>query len=540
MRTRASTVRAIALILLLAGACRGADAAGGADAGPPVRGGTAVVGILSDFQAFNPVVNTSITTDEVIKQMLFTPLVQYDERLQVQPYLAARWELTDTAVTFHLRRDVRWHDGRPVTAEDVKFTFDLAKHPETASLLGSAYLNLVETATVLDPYTLRFRFVAPHAQALEGFWWAPVPRHRLQGVPPAELAQHPFNGEPVGSGPFRFASWKRGQQVVLERNPDFPAALGGPPYVERVVFRIIPEATTMVTELLAGGADVVGYTLLPDQARQLRRQRTAELRHFPSREFTYVGWNNRREPFRDARVRRALTLAIDRPTLIAGLLHGLGTPASGMIPPWSPLSPELPPLPYDPAAARRLLAEAGWRDDNADGILEKDGRPLRFTLLVNAANRMHQDIAAVMQQQLRELGVRLDLRTLEFQTLLRQHKARDYDAVLANWTLDTFKVDPTPLFTCAEARKPNSANRAGYCNPQADRLVERGLRTVDPAAARQTWRQFSELLQRDQPVTFLFWGDDLAGVGARLQGATMDVRSKLVSAPDWWIPEARQ
>src|SRR5688500_8320304 len=125
--------------------------------------------------------------------MLFTPLIQYDEKLQPIPWLAERWELTDTAVTFHLRRDVRWHDGQPVTAEDVKFTFDLAKDPAAASLLGSAYMNLVKSATVADSFTVRFSFESPHAQALDGFWWPPLPRHLLQGVQAAQLTQHPFN-----------------------------------------------------------------------------------------------------------------------------------------------------------------------------------------------------------------------------------------------------------------------------------------------------------------------------------------------------------
>ena len=186
-------------------------------------------------------VNTSILTDEVIKQMLFTPIIRYDEDLQPQPHLAESWELSDTSVTFTLREDVRWHDGRPVTAEDVKFTFDLAKNPETASLLESAYLNQVESATVVDPRTIRFDFAAPHAQALDGFWWPPLPRHLLENVPPAELSQASFNQNPVGSGPFRFVSWDRNQQMTVEANDSFPEGLGGRPYLDRVVFRVIPD-----------------------------------------------------------------------------------------------------------------------------------------------------------------------------------------------------------------------------------------------------------------------------------------------------------
>ncbi len=540
MRLFRASALPLGLFAVLLAACGGGDSPGArGEEGTPVQGGTAVIGVLNDFSAFNPVTNTGILTDEVIKQMLFTPLIRYDEQLNVQPYLAESWELSDTSVTFRLRQDVRWHDGQPVTAADVKFTYDLAMNPETASLLASAYMNMVESATVVDPYTIRFDFVAPHAQALEAFWWAPLPRHLLQGVAPAQLGQAPYNSQPVGSGPFRFGSWARNQQLTLTANPAFPEALGGRPRLDQVVFRIIPEPTTMVTELLSGSADVIGWTLLPDQAQQIRGQKGVELRNYPSREFTYLGWNNTRPIFRDAETRRALAMAMNRPQLIEGLLHGLATPASGMIPPWSPMHTALAPLPYDPEQARQLLAQAGWRDTNGDGVLERGGVPLRFTLLVNAANRMHQDIATVAQRQLREVGAAVELQTVEFQTLLRQHKARDYDAVISNWTLDNFKVDPTPLFSCAQAQVENSANRSGFCNPAVDQLITQGLRSTDAGEAKQTWAEFSTRLQQLQPITFLFWAEDLAGVGPRIRGAEMDVRSKLVNVPEWWLAGGR-
>jgi len=543
--TRTGAAWAAAGMILLAGCGGGGDRPDGAakgDDGPPQPGGTAVIAVSGDFQAFNPVVNTHLTTDDVLKFMLLTPLIQYDDKLSPQPWLAERWEVSDSSVTFTLRTDVRWHDGPPVTAEDVKFTFDLAKDTTAGSLLGSAYLGMVRSATVVDPRTIRFDFVAPHAQALDGFWWGPLPRHLLQGVQAAELAQHPYNRNPVGSGPFRFTEWRPSQTLTLDANPQFPAGLGGRPNLDRVVWRVVPEATTMATELLSGTADVIGYTLQPDQAQQIRAQegRGVQLRHHPSREFTFIAWNNQHELFRDAGVRRALGMAIDRPRIIEALLHGFAVPAHGMIPPWSPMYTDIGNLPFDQAGARRLLAAAGWRDANGDGVLEKGGRPFRFTVLVNSANRLHQDMATVVQQQLAAVGVGVEIRTQEFQSMLQQYKARDYEAVFANWSLDTFKVDPVPLFACAQARIANSANRTGYCNPQADALMEEGLRATDAAQAKQVWERFSRLLQQDQPLTFLYWIEDLAGVGPRLRGVEMDARSKIVNIQDWWIPADRR
>lgn len=532
----ASRLTWIAAALLLA-ACGGGDQGGGkggAGAGTPVNGGTAVVGVKADFGGFNPVSNSALATDEVIKFMLFTPLVQFDQKLNVQPYLAQSWELSDSGVTFKLRNDVKWHDGQPLTAEDVKFTFDLAKNPQSAAGVVGTYLGQVKSATVIDPYTIRFDFVAPHAQPLEDFWWAPVPKHLLKDVPPAQLAQAPYNLRPVGSGPFKFVSWQQGQQLALAANPQFPQGLGGRPRLDQVVFRIIPEATTRLTEL-TNGAVHVDYSILPDEAKQVQQQRGIGLMHYPSREMTFIGWNTEREPFRDPNVRRAMTMAINRGQIIQALMFGFARPAGSVIPTFSPLAPNLQPLPYNPAGAKQLLAQAGWQDTNRDGIVEKGGRPLQFTIITNASNKLFQDIATVAQQQLKAVGVNAQIRTMEFQTLLQQHKARDYDAIITNWTWDYFRPDPTPLFSCAEAKKPKSANRSGYCSPQADQLMQAGLRESDPARAKQTWTQFSQQLQQDEPLTLLYWTEEIAGVGPALQGVEMDARGKLVNVSRWWI-----
>jgi peptide/nickel transport system substrate-binding protein len=296
----------------------------------------------------------------------------------------------------------------------------------------------------------------------------------------------------------------------------------------------------MVTELVNGNSDVIGWTLQPDQAVQVQGQQQLTLKHFPSREFTYVAWNGTRPPFNDAAVRRAMGMAIDRASIIKGLMRGFAVPATGMVPSWSPMYSEIPALPFDANGAKAALAQAGWRDSNGDGIVEKGGKPLRFILMVNSANRLHQDMAQVLQQEMKAVGAQVEVRTQEFQTMLRQYKARDYDAVIANWSLDTFKVDPTPLFSCAQARVPNSSNRTGYCNPRADALMEQGLKSTDAAQAKQTWEQYFRLLQQDQPLTFLFWSEDMAGVGPRPQGVVMDARSKLANVKDWWIPADRR
>ena len=518
---------------LLLAACDGGDAGTGGGGG-----GTIVVGMRSDFSGINPVTNSSYYTTQIINYALFTPLIQYDGELNPEPYLAESWELHgDSGVTFRLRRDVRWHDGQPVTAHDVQFTFDLARNNETASLLGTAFLADVERGTVLDDYTIRFDFARPHAQALEDFWWPPLPRHLLQDVAPADLTNAPYNRQPVGSGPFRFGECRANERLVLTRNPDFPAALGGPATAERVVFRIVPEAATLLTELFTGGVHV-DIPVLPEQVRQIEENGATNLYSFPGTTVYFIGWNNEKPPFDDARVRVALAHAVDRREIIEALLHGQGELATSTIPPWHPVYPaDVPPLGFDRARAGQLLDEAGWSDRNGDGVRENSaGRPLAFTMM-SSDDPLRRSVVEVLQNQLRQVGASVDVRIMEFQTMLAAHKERDYDAVFTNWVLDNFQVAGSPfsLFHSSQADVPLSTNRSGTRSAELDRLLEQGARATDEEAQRAAWREFTTVLQREQPVTFMFWLNELAGARTELQGVEMDPRGELRNMARWSI-----
>ncbi|UCF18494.1 MAG: hypothetical protein JSU87_11145 [Gemmatimonadota bacterium] len=526
----------------LAGAlsCGGADGSAERPAKEGNGGGTAIVAINADLGFFNPLVNTDQNTNEVIYYMLFTPLIQYGASLEPRPYLAARWELEPQAVTFYLSDEVRWHDGRPVTAYDVEFTFARAKDPATASVLSSAFLKHVQSCTVIDSFTVRFDFSKPHARPLDGFWWAPVPKHLLADVSAADMARAEFNHQPVGSGPFRFQEWRPGESLTLRRNPDFPEALGGPPRLDRVIFRFIAEPATLLSETLTGDIDVNG-SLFPHQAAQVKRSAGVRLMSFPFREYYYIGWNLRLPLLADPRVRRALTMAIDRQQLIEVLLFGYGQLATGTIAPWHPMYTPEPALPYDPKQAAEILASLGWIDRDGDGIRESaDGRPFRFTLMTNHENAVRVDIAQVVQSQLAEVGVAAEVRTLEWQTLLARHRAREFEAVVQSWVLDNFRVDPASLFHSSEADRPGSYNRSGLKDAHVDRLIDEATATLDDEEAKRLWAEFSDALQAAQPFTFLMWLDELTAVSDRIQGVEMDARGTLVSIASWWIPQDRQ
>lgn len=528
-----STAVAAAVVLGIGAAACGGD--GGSGNG---GGGTIVVGVRSDFGSFNPVTSSGQYDLELMNYALFTPLVQYDENLEVVPHLAESWELTgDTGVVFTLRQDVRWHDGQPVTARDVEFTFNLAKDEQTASLVGSAFLAEVESAEVIDDHTIRFRFVRPHGQALEDFWWPPLPRHLLEGVAPADMRNAPFNRQPVGSGPFRFVEWRSNDQLVIEPNPDYPAGLGGPPAARRVVFRIVPEASTLLTELLTGSVHV-DLPVLPDQVAQIRDSDAVELHSFPSRTVYYLGWNNERAPFTDVNVRRALAHAINRQEIVDALLYGEGEIATSTIPPWHRLYPEgISPVEFNPEGAANMLEEAGWQDRNGDGIRENaQGQPLAFTLL-SSDDALRRSVVEVLQSQLRQVGADVDIQVMEFQTMLQNHRDRNFDAVFTNWVLDNFQVASAPmsLFHSSEAATAQSANRSAVSISALDGAMERGALATDEAAQAAAWREFTEVLQREQPVTFMFWLNELAATRSGISGVDMDPRGELQSIARWTV-----
>ena len=525
--------KAVAWLVAVSFAACGGDSGGGGGAAGG-KGGTVTVGVRSDFQPINPITAGDQYTIELINYALFTPLVQYDEKLGVSPHLAEKWTLTDNDVTFNLRRDVKWHDGKPVTAEDVKFTFDLAKDPASASLVGSAYLPMVKSAEVVDSYTVRFTFVGPHAQALEDFWWAPAPKHLLQNVSAADMRNAPYNRAPVGSGPFKFAEWQANQRLIIERNPAYPEALGGPANLDRVVFRIIPEPSTMLTELITGGVQV-DVPVAPDQTRQLKENGNgAQLFAFPGKTVYYIGWNNRRPPFNSAAVRRALATAVDRKEIIDALLFGQATAANSTVPPWHPLAPkDAQPVTFDLASAGQQLDAEGWRDTNGDGIRDKGGKPLRFTLMTSD-NPLNRSVAEVLQSQFKKAGVDAQIRILEFQTLLSQHKARDFDAVFTSWVLDNFQMASAPaaLMHSKLATSPNSTNRSAVSIPELDRLIDQASRTTTNEQAVPIWRDMTSLLQREQPLTFVYWLNELAAVRG-VNGVQMDPRGELLNIGEW-------
>lgn len=540
LRRRLAALAAAALVAGAA-ACGGEDPAPAAGAGAdsqPRRGGQVVIGSSSDIAGVNEVVVplTSITT-ELVRQ-LFLPLVEeMPDYETLRPRLAESWTFSDDrlTLTFRLRDGVVWSDGVPITADDVVFSHRAWTAPELA-WEGAHLLEAVESVEAVDPRTVVFRFSHAYStQLLDVAAGAVIlPAHAWGKLPFSEWRADTdwFRDNLVVSGPFTLAAWRPQQEAVLERNPHYYEE--GLPRLDRVVIRVVPEQTAQLAQLLGGQLDFV-LQLSPDDAPKVEQAPDVELLSFWTRGFIAVGWNARSPLFSEPAVRRAMTLGIDRETLVESIWGDLARPIASPIPPdtWA-WSEEVAPLPYDPAEARRLLDAAGWVDRDGDGVREKDGRPFRFRLITNAGNSQREDALVIIQDQLQRIGVAVVPEALEFHTLIEQLTSGDFDASVVGWGIPT-TFDFRFAYHSAEI---GGTNVIGFSNPEVDRVLEEARLAPDLPSMGPHLDRLQRLQQELQPYTFLWQSKRLHGIRERVNGADPNHLHSLGNLREWWVEPA--
>lgn len=510
--------------------------------GPSERyGGSVVVGGGGELAGgMNGLVSADHSAAQHQSFVNLMTLVKLDSNLESQPYLAESWEVSEdaTTLTFTLRDDVRWHDGQATDAEDVVFSYERATNPETG-FPNPAFWDNYAGIEQLDARTVRLT-MEPHADYLDPWrTFAILPEHLLGDVPATELGQHPYGTQcPVGNGPFVFSEHRPQESWTFTANPDFPTGLGGRPYVDRYVYRVVPEPTTLLTDLLTEQADVY-VKMSPDQAERVEAEDGIELVSFQFRDVEFIVWNSRLPELSDARVRRAMTLGTNRAEIVEALLGGYGQVANTSVPPfhWAHDASLDAANEYDPEAAAALLEEAGWIDRDGDGVREDaDGLPLSVEMKYSDGNQRRQDVAEIMQAQLSQIGVELTPTVVEYSTFVEQMtQTRDFGAVSLTWVVE-FKVDDTDLFS--SERADGIYAFSGTNNADMDALLGRLQTIVDRDESRPVWYEYQRVLNEEHPYTFLFYADRLVGVNERLQGVAMDVRGEWINIKDWWIEPA--
>jgi peptide/nickel transport system substrate-binding protein len=534
MLKRAATLALATVLIPLLGGCGGDEGPDVADrqagefrtlgGGPP--GGVVVVLLEGEPDELNPLTYSSLPAYQAV-HLLFRSLARRDTTLSgYRPDLALAWELRpDSTVLLRLRSDVRWHDGRPVTAEDVVFTIEMQKDERTASS-RQADVAAVREVRAVDSLTVEVRLARTGMYTVNALLEVvPVPKHLLAEVPPERMKAAPFGRSPVGNGFYRFGRWDSGQSLVLEANADAPE---GRPALDRVVMRFVPDMNVAISEMLAGQGDLLPK-VPPDQKSRIAAARHLELYHGPRVRPVWIAWNTARPPMSDERVRRAVLMATDRERIAEGLFGEEGEPAFSLIPPaLREHSPDVDPIPYDPQGARRLLAEAGWRDADGDGVREKDGSVLRIQVDYISAEQSRQDVLVAMQSMLRQVGVELVPRGFERTAWVDRLRNQEFVGSFWGWGWGPGVMGPNAeMILHSRSIPPNGPNFAAFSDSITDALIDSTLVVTDTAVARGLWRRLEQRTIDQAPYAPIFLDPELFGVHQRYR----NVRFRGI---EWW------
>ncbi len=496
---------------------------------------TITVGSLADAKRLLPPL-ASDSASGGISSLVFNGLTKFDKDIKLTGDLAESWEVRNGGleIIFHLRKGVKWHDGVEFTADDVIFTYETMVDPKVPTPYAS-YFDLVESVEALDRYTVRVTYREPFAPALEYWGMGIIPKHILEGQ---DITEDRFNRNPIGTGPYRFKEWLTGQKIVLEAYDEY---FEGRPNIDRYVMRVISDPATMFLELKFGGLDWMGLT--PPQFKLQANtdffNRNFQKFRYPAFVYTYMGYNLLDPKFRDKRVRRALTHAINKQDIIDGVLMGYGTPTTGpFLPGFWAYNPDVNEPEYNPGKARELLSEAGW-SPGPDGILRKDGEPFIFTVITNQGNKGRIQTAQIIKEHLRAVGVEMKIKVLEWQAMLHEFiDKKRFEAVIMGW--GGLAGDPDiHLIWHSSQTKEGAFNFISYKNEEVDRLLVEGRQTFDLERRKKIYHRVHELLAEDQPYTFLFVPDALPVIHKRFKGIEKAPLGISYDFIKWYVPEDR-
>ncbi len=477
------------------------------------------------------------SASSAISAHIFNALLQYDQNLDLAGELAERWEVSadKKTITFHLKPGLKWADGHTLTSADVLFTWQLVTNETTHSPYASDY-QLVTQAEAPDAHTFIVHYAQAFSPALNS--WAGLqilPKHLLQGQ---DVHTTAFAQKPVGSHYYQLKEWRHGEYLKLVKNPH---AVLGEPHIDWLIERIIPDPAAQFLELMADNIDSMNMDpityarIIPSRpALQARLNQYKEL----GNSYTYLGFNLKHKPFDDVRVRKAINLAIDKQEIIDGVYLGLGVPIASPYKPgtrWS--NPALTPYPYDPQQAKALLAEAGYRDTDGDGYVERNGQKLSFEVLTNHGNKEREKTVVIIQRRLKDVGIDIRVRSIEWASLITRFiKTGDFDAVVMGWGLG---LDPDQYnIWHSSQQKPGQFNFIGYHNAEVDQLLEQGRVEFDQEKRMHIYHALAEKLYNDSPIVYLSAGYGLTAIHKRVQGIMQPVPAAGVGydSQKWYIP----
>jgi peptide/nickel transport system substrate-binding protein len=546
---RKGFVTAIASVILLAlflGAC-GPEAptpveTGGTNGGSetPVKGGQIVFGMTGDPVIFNPILSTDVPSGN-INSRVYSSLVRANENMEPIGDLAKEWSVSEDGLvwTFKLRDDVYWHDGTKFTSADVKYTYEAIKHPDYLGIRATDFKPITKVEAP-DDYTIELHLDEPYAPILSKLVIGIIPKHIFEEYEIGKMKECPANMEPIGTGPWKFVTWEKGQYIMLEANENY---YGEGPYIEKIIWKFYGDNQVMLAALENGDIDYMGAIPPDDVARiQEALSETHDIRPVTQNGYTYIGLKQTDPILKDKFVRQALMYGTNRQQIVDHVLMGYGEIMNANIPrlSWAYAGDELNPYEYNPEKAKELLDQAGWKV-GADGIREKDGMKMDVKLLTSTGNKVLEAALLIVQQNWKDLGVNVEVEYIEWAVLCEQYlDVAKFQSYALGWSLG---IDPDfYLFFHSDAAVNEQGQLVGFNdvefkNERLDELLELGRTEMDQEERKRIYIEAQKIVNEELPYVFLYASSSPAAMHKKVQGVTWGYAGPMF--PElWWIKEA--
>lgn len=539
MKRKQPLMVVLAMVAILAAACgqssktaegqRQGAPAPGAQAGAPKKGGTIVILGHQEVASLSPQDDGPSVQRAVIEE-IHNALLEINHNYELENVLAESYEVSKDGLTytFKLRKGVKFHDGTEFTAEDVKYTYEFYGDPKNATVIRTRFQSVSKVEAV-DPYTVRVTLKEPDATFLRlaaTTFIVPKQYH-------SQVGENTYKTKPIGTGPFKLKEWKPAEYTLLEA---FPEHFRGRPNVDFFRLNVVPEPSVRAIALQTGEADSTVWPLTTEDNLRFAKEGKFKVYRTPSVAVNHFPLNNRLPQFQDKRVRQAMMYAIDRQRLIDDIYKGAAVLATGNLAPALKefYEPDVPKYPYDQAKAKALLEEAGWKV-GTDGIREKAGQKLKFTITVISGDQVRKPAAEFVQQALKQVGFQVEIREAPVATILEKLPKGEMDASIFNWTYGGTGGEPDASSTLLTGA---ARNFSGYSNPKVDELIKAGKRETDPAKRRQIYRDIQKIVAEDVPFLYIAYWDWFNIFSPRIKGLPESAQNGDMlyrTAYKWWI-----
>lgn len=495
-------------------------------------GDTIIVGSIGDARTLIPILASDSASGDICG-LIFNGLVKYDRDINIIPDLAQSWQILNNGLTilFKLKKNIYWQDGAPFNARDVEFTYRKLIDPDVKTPYSGDF-EKIKNFKVIDDYTLEITYKEPFSPGLSSWGMSIMPRHLLENE---DFNKTKISREPIGTGPYKFKFWKSQEKIVLEVNKDY---FEGRPNIDRYIYRIIPDQSTLFLELEVEGVDYTGLTplqYLRQTDSKFFKNRFNKFR-LPSFGYAYLGFNLKNPLFQDLRVREALDFAIDKDEIIKGVHMGLARVCTGPFLPesWA-YNDSVKARKFDPRHALRLLKEAGWQDHDGDGVLDKNNQRFEFTIMTNQGNDQRKAAAEIIQKRLKDIGINVKIKIVEWSAFISEFiDKRKFEAVLLAWSLGR---DPDNYDIWYSGKtKEGEFNFLSYSNPEVDSLLIDARRTFDQKKRRACYNKIHEIIFKDTPCIFLYVPDSLPIVHKRFKGLDPAPLGLGYNFIKWFVP----